>query len=56
MRARSCVDLCAQRPILYVYDSKALYHIFVKDQHIFEEVYTFLGWVSVVETRQNLED
>ncbi|KAJ3537263.1 hypothetical protein NMY22_g5663 [Coprinellus aureogranulatus] len=30
-------------PILYIYDPKALYHIFVKDQQTFDEVLQFIG-------------
>ncbi|KAJ3536892.1 hypothetical protein NMY22_g5831 [Coprinellus aureogranulatus] len=34
-------------PMLFVYDPKALYHIFVKDQHTFEESDSFVGTNSV---------
>ncbi|TEB29430.1 cytochrome P450 [Coprinellus micaceus] len=30
-------------PILYTYDPKALYRIFIKDQHIYEEATTFIA-------------
>jgi hypothetical protein len=29
--------------MLFVYDPKALYHIFLKDQHTFEESDSFVG-------------
>ncbi|TEB18519.1 cytochrome P450 [Coprinellus micaceus] len=32
-----------RKPMLFVYDPKALYHIFLKDQHTFEESDSFVG-------------
>ncbi|THH32685.1 hypothetical protein EUX98_g1502 [Antrodiella citrinella] len=35
-------------PMLYVYDSKALHHIVVKDQYIYEETSVFINFNSLV--------
>ncbi|THH32676.1 hypothetical protein EUX98_g1523 [Antrodiella citrinella] len=45
-------------PMLYVYDPKALHHIVVKDQYIYEETSIFIEWVfrSVVPLTVFLTD
>lgn len=44
----SQIDVIPQERQLLLFDSKALYHILVKDQYIYEEAPAFIMYVSAI--------